>query len=78
MSQFSCAASTYVQHGAVLRLDVQQDLFGGWWLVRERGSYRSPVACSRLPLQPGCRCGGTRQAVAAKIKRGYRGNRQHE
>lgn len=55
-------------------LDVQQDLFGGWWLMREHGRIGSPGRVIVTPFP-------TMDAAAAahaklwqsKLKRGYAG-----
>lgn len=58
-------------------IDVQQDLFGGWWLVRERGRIGSPGRVLTTPF-PDLDAAAAAHAKLwrAKIKRGYRGNRQ--
>ena len=52
-------------------IDVQQDLFGGWWLVRERGR----VLTTPFPDLDAAAAAHAK-LWRAKIKRGYRGNQQ--
>jgi len=53
-------------------LDVQQDLFGGWWLVREHGRIGSP---GRVMQDPFPTMDAAASALAklwkAKVRRGY-------
>ena len=53
-------------------LDVQQDLFGGWWLIREHGRIGSPGRVIETPFPDmDAAASALARLWRAKVRRGY-------